>query len=80
MRRSFLQELEVHNNWSVVDLLFREFYTGSDRDLAADERAALEKARKGRKLEPERRREYLTHFRSEKGFHIVTSTSKLPYM
>ena len=57
MRRSFLQELEVHNNWSVVDLLFREFYTGSDRDLAADERAALEKARKGRKLEPERERE-----------------------
>ena len=44
----------MHNNWSVVDLLFREFYTGSDRDLAADERAALEKARKGRKLEPER--------------------------
>ena len=57
VRRSFLQELEVHNNWSVVDMLFREFYTGSDRDLAADERAALEKARKGRKLEPERERE-----------------------
>ena len=49
VRRSFLQELEVHNNWSVVDMLFREFYTGSDRDLAADERAALEKGR--RKLE-----------------------------
>ena len=46
VRRSFLQELEVHNNWSVVDMLFREFYTGSDKDLAPEERAALEKARK----------------------------------
>ena len=44
VRRSFLQELEVHNNWSVVDMLFREFYTGSDKDLAPEERAALEKA------------------------------------
>ena len=56
VRRSFLQELEVHNNWSVVDMLFREFYTGSDRDLAADERAALEKGRNGNKLETERER------------------------
>ena len=46
VRRSFLQELEVHNNWSVVDMLFREFYTGSDKDLAPQERAALEKASK----------------------------------
>ena len=46
VRRSFLQELEVHNNWSVVDMLFREFYTGSDRDLAPDEKAALEEVSK----------------------------------
>ena len=27
-------------------MLFREFYTGSDKDLAPEERAALEKASK----------------------------------
>jgi hypothetical protein len=34
--------LDVHNNRSVVELLFREFYTGSDVDPTPDERASLE--------------------------------------
>ena len=46
MRRSFLQELEVHNNWSVVDMLFREFYTGGDKDLTAAEKEALQQGRR----------------------------------
>ena len=42
VRRSFLEELGVHNNWTIVDILFREFYTGSDNDLTTDERSVLE--------------------------------------
>lgn len=42
IRRSFLEELGVHNNWTIVDLIFREFYTGSDQDLTDQERDVLE--------------------------------------
>ena len=37
VRRSFLEELGIHNNWTVVDMIFREFYTGSDADLTPEE-------------------------------------------
>ena len=37
-----MEELGVHNNWTVVDMLFREFYTGADRDLTAAEKEILE--------------------------------------
>ena len=42
MRRSFLEELGVFNNWTTVDLLFREFYTGSDHKLTEHERLIME--------------------------------------
>ena len=42
VRRSFLEELGIHNNWTVVDMIFREFYTGSDEDLSPEERKILE--------------------------------------
>ena len=42
IRRSFLEELGIHKNWSVVDMIFREFYTGSDEDLSETERKLLE--------------------------------------
>ena len=42
VRRSFLEELGVHNNWTVVDMLFREFYTGSEDDLTEEERGILD--------------------------------------
>ena len=42
MRRSFLEELGVFNNLTTVDLLFREFYTGSDHKLTEDERHIME--------------------------------------
>ena len=42
MRRSFLEELGVFNNWTTVDLLFREFYTGSDHELTEHERHIME--------------------------------------
>ena len=32
----------VHENWTIVDLLFREFYTGSDKELSVEEREILE--------------------------------------
>ena len=32
----------VHDNWTFVDILYREFYTGSDTDLTKEERAILE--------------------------------------
>ena len=35
VRRSFLEELGVVDNWTLVDMLFREFYTGSDTDLVS---------------------------------------------
>ena len=41
VRRSFLEELGIHENWTIVDILFREFYTGSDHDLTEDEREIL---------------------------------------
>ena len=42
IRRSFLEELGINKNWSVVDMIFREFYTGSDEDLSPSERGLLE--------------------------------------
>ena len=42
MRRSFLEELGVVDNWTLVDMIFREFYTGSETDLTEDERSRLE--------------------------------------
>jgi hypothetical protein len=36
VRRSFLEELGVVDNWTLVDMLFREFYTGSDTDLVSN--------------------------------------------
>ena len=42
VRRSFLEELGVHENWTIVDMLFKEFYTGSDEDLTPEERQTLE--------------------------------------
>ena len=42
MRRSFLEELGIHKNWTVVDMIFREFYTGSTSDLKPEERQILE--------------------------------------
>ena len=42
VRRSFLEELGIHNNWTVVDMIFREFYTGSDKDLTPEERQILQ--------------------------------------
>ena len=32
----------MHENWTIVDILFREFYTGSDDDLTSEERGILE--------------------------------------
>ena len=32
----------MHDNWTVVDILYREFYTGSDTDLTKEERKILE--------------------------------------
>ena len=31
----------MHNNWTVVDMLFREFYSGSDNDLSEEDREVL---------------------------------------
>lgn len=31
----------MHENWTIVDILFREFYTGSDTDLTNEERDVL---------------------------------------
>ena len=42
VRRSFLEELGIHNNWTVVEMIFREFYTGSDKDLSPEERRILQ--------------------------------------
>ena len=42
VRRSFLEELGIHKNWTVVDMIFREFYTGSDEDLTPQERQIME--------------------------------------
>ena len=42
VRRSFLEELGIHNNWTVVDMIFREFYTGSDKDISPEERQILQ--------------------------------------
>ena len=42
VRRSFLEELGVHENWTIVDMIFREFYTGSEEDLNDNERQILE--------------------------------------
>ena len=36
-----MEELGVHNNWPVVDMLFREFYSGSDEDLSEEDRKVL---------------------------------------
>ena len=41
VRRSFLEELGIHENWTVVDMIFREFYMGSDEDLTPSERQIL---------------------------------------
>ena len=30
------------DNWTLVDMIFREFYTGSETDLTEDERSRLE--------------------------------------
>ena len=32
----------VHENWTIVDILYREFYTGSETDLTPKERQMLE--------------------------------------
>ena len=32
----------MHENWTIVDILYREFYTGSETDLTPKERTLLE--------------------------------------
>ncbi|CAB4060681.1 ASICN [Lepeophtheirus salmonis] len=41
VRRSFLEELGVSKNWTISDMIFAEFYTGSDEDLKPEEREIL---------------------------------------
>lgn len=42
VRKSFFNDLKINNNVSVVDLLYQQFYTGSDTKPSEEEQAFMQ--------------------------------------